>query len=222
MTANVFDIRLFPRKTALLMWILVFVFGMALFAQEPSETPDGASGIPSGVSGIPNETPNGAETREPALDALPGLRERAVVMHVVSRIVEQNQKVVWDMESTKVTIPGRPVGLKLVGSDLVVAMQFTPFLRSSGRHTLVAQGQIWVNVPNEGISYHTTMQTIPLDFEEQVYFFPLGSMEGRDDSRIEIQLMISPLSERNPFVNTARDGDIHRGRDHDRRNASPP
>jgi len=132
--------------------------------------------------------------QETSLEELPGLRERAVIMHIVSRIVEQNQEVVWDSENTRITIPGRPVGLKLLGSDLVVAVQFTPFLRESGRHILVAQGQIWINIPNEGISYHTTMQTIPLEFREQVYFFPLGSFKSEDEARIEIQLVLEPYS----------------------------
>ena len=128
------------------------------------------------------------------LELLPGLRERTVVMRIVSRIVEQNQEVVWDSENERVTLPGRPVGLRLVSSDLVVVVQFTPFLRASGRHTLVAQGQIWINVPNEGISYRTTMQTIPLEFREQVYFFPLGSAKTPDEARIEIQLTMEPYS----------------------------
>jgi hypothetical protein len=137
--------------------------------------------------------------QEASLEELPGLRERAVVMHIIARIVEQKQdvqEVVWNAENTKLTLPGRPVGLKLVGSNLVVAVQFTPFLRPNGRHTLVAQGQIWINIPGEGISYHTTMQTIPLQFREQVYFFPLGSVKAAaDEARIEIQLMLEPFME---------------------------
>jgi hypothetical protein len=133
-----------------------------------------------------------AATRESALEAVPGLRERAVVVTMVSRIVEQNEEVVWNSETSSVTIPGRPVGLKLVGSNLVAAVQFTPFLRPNGKHLLVTLGQIWINVPNEGISFHTTMQTIPLEFSEQVYFFPLGSMKDQDTPSIEIQLVLEP------------------------------
>ena len=135
-----------------------------------------------------------ATTRDSPLEALPGLRERAVVVHMISRIVEQNEEVVWNSETSSVTIPGRPVGLKLVGSNLVAAIQFTPFLRPNGKHLLVTLGQIWINVPNEGISFHTTMQTIPLEFSEQVYFFPLGPMRDHDAPSIEIQLVLEPYS----------------------------
>ena len=133
--------------------------------------------------------------QENPLEEFPGLRERAVVMHIVSRIVEENQEVVWDSENTRVTMPGRPVGIRLLGSDLGVSVQFTPFLRQGGRHILVAQGQIWINIPNEGISYYTIMQTIPLEFREQIYFFPLGSVRSQDEAHIEIQLVLEPYSE---------------------------
>jgi len=134
--------------------------------------------------------------QDSTLEELPGLKERAVVMRIVSRIIEQNQQVVWNSENTRVTIPGRPVGLKLVGENLIVAVQFTPFLRSNGQHLLVAQGQIWINIPNQGVSYNTTMQTIPLAFNEQVYFFPLGSIDAKDNdgASIEIQLILEPYT----------------------------
>ena len=129
------------------------------------------------------------------LEELPGLRESAVVMRIISRIVEENQQVVWDSENIRITISGRPVGLRLVGTNLVVAVQFTPFFRRDGRHTLVAQGQIWINIPNEGISYHTIIQTIPLEFQEQVFFFPLGSNRDNNEPYIEMQLVLEPFSE---------------------------
>ena len=142
--------------------------------------------------------------QESSLQEIPGLREQAVVMRIVSRIVEQNQAVVWNSENTKTILPGRPVGLQLVGSNLVVAVQFTHFLRPNGRHVLLAQGQIWINVPGEGISYHTTMQTIPMEFRETVYFFPLGSMMDDDQPRIEIQLTLEPYLERSTPVHRGR------------------
>ena len=134
----------------------------------------------------------GLGAQETALQDLPGLRERAVVVTMISRIVEQDEEVLWNSEISSITIPGRPVGLKLIGSNLVAAIQFTPFLRPNGRHILVTLGQIWINVPNEGISFHTTMQTIPLEYSEQVYFFPLGSVKDQDAPIIEIQLVLEP------------------------------
>jgi hypothetical protein len=153
-------------RVAVLGGLLFFIIGVSLIAQETSQ------------------------------EQLPGgLRERAVIMHVSSRIVEQNQEVVWNSEATNITMPGRPVGLKLVGTDLVVVVQFTPFLRPTGQLTLVAQSQIWVIIPGEGMSFQTAMQTIPLEFGQRVYFFPLGPTRSEDAAHIEIQLILEPYVE---------------------------
>ncbi|MCL2602368.1 MAG: hypothetical protein FWD91_06105 [Treponema sp.] len=137
--------------------------------------------------------PSARAQEEVLLEEHPALRERAVVLRIVSR-VEENEKVVWNAEMSRVTLPGRPVGMRLVGDNVVVAVQFTPVLRPEGQHILVAQGQIWINVPGQGMSYHTTLQTIPLNFHEEVFFFPLGSLQAENEALIEIQLVVEPHS----------------------------
>jgi hypothetical protein len=136
-----------------------------------------------------------AMAQEPGLEELlPGLKNRAVILDIAARVVENNQQEVWNSSNSKVTIPGRPVGIKLVGANVVVAVQFTPYLRPNGKNILVAQGQIWIDIPNEGFRYHTTMQTIPLEFGEHIYFFPLGSASSPNDARIEIRLKLEPYA----------------------------
>ncbi|MCL2066229.1 MAG: hypothetical protein FWG99_02040 [Treponema sp.] len=122
-------------------------------------------------------------------------RGRALSLDISARVLEQEQVVIWNESHRRFTIPGNPVGLKLVGSNLVVAVQFTPFIRMRGGNILVAQGQIWIDVPDEGIRYHTSIQTIPLDFNEPIYFFPLGPVRDLDKAFIEIMLIIKPYGE---------------------------
>jgi len=136
-----------------------------------------------------------AGAQDQGVNILPALREKAVVLDIIARVVERDRDEVWNSESSKVTIPGRPVSLKLVGENVVVVVQFTPYRRDDGRQVLVAQGQVWVNTPEEGIRYQTTMQTIPVDFGEQIFFFPLGPKTGAGHARIEIQLELNPYQE---------------------------
>jgi hypothetical protein len=124
-------------------------------------------------------------------ELFPGLQDRAVVLDIVARVVEQNQEVVWNSVESKVTIPGRPVMVKLLGANVVVAVQFTPYRRRNGDTVLVAQGQIWVDIPNEGLHYVTTMETIPLEYGEPIYFFPLGAASP-NEARIELQVEMRP------------------------------
>jgi hypothetical protein len=136
------------------------------------------------------------------------LEELAVVLNIVSRVVEADQQVVWDQTSNKVTLPGVPVRLKLIGTNIVVVVQFTLYREKTGRKVLVAQGQILVDVPNRGMSYHTTIETIPMEYGEQVYFFPLGRADSPEEARIEIQVALLPYDPETALLETAS-RDLH-------------
>jgi hypothetical protein len=125
----------------------------------------------------------------------PRFRGRPLVLDITARVIEQNQTVIWNESHKKETIPGRPVGIKLVGTNIAVEVQFTPYFRRGGQKFLVAQGQIWLEVPNQGVRYHTSMQTIPLEFGEPIYFFPLGPRKDEGATYIEVMLTLSPQDE---------------------------
>jgi hypothetical protein len=134
-------------------------------------------------------------TTSPLEGLFPRFRERALVMEINAQIVEQNETVIWNESHRTITIPGRPVGIKLVGSNLVVAIQFTPYIHRGVQKFLVAQGQIWMDIPNQGMRYHTSMQTIPLEFDEPIYFFPLGPQRDEGTACIEVMLTLHPYEE---------------------------
>ncbi|MDR2729720.1 MAG: hypothetical protein LBB81_02345 [Treponema sp.] len=125
-----------------------------------------------------------------AITMMPGMRGHTLILNVDARVLD-NKLVVWHETNSRVTIPGNSVGIRMVGDNLVILMQFTPFILRNGQKTLVAQGQIWIDIPNEGINYYTSIQTIPIEFNEPVYFFPLGSAKPTDAS-IEIMLTVNP------------------------------
>jgi hypothetical protein len=135
-------------------------------------------------------------------DLLPGLREKAVVIDITARILGKDSQEVWNTSSSRVTIPGRAVGVKLLGNNITVIVQFTPYFKRDGNNVLVAQIQVWVDVPNQGMRYQTTMQTIPISFGEQVYFFPLGVSASGENASIEI------LLEMRPYYASVPEGDI--------------
>jgi hypothetical protein len=138
---------------------------------------------------------DGQSDDSPLENLLPRFRGRVVVLEINARVIEQNQTVVWNESHRKITLLGRPVGLKLVGNNVVVAVQFTPYMRRGAGCFLVAQGQIWMDIPEQGIRYHTTMQTIPVEFGEQIYFFPLGTIKQENATGIEVMLSMQPYEE---------------------------
>jgi hypothetical protein len=120
----------------------------------------------------------------------PELRRQALVMEIETRVLPDEQSDMWTHSDVRIAIPGSPVVVRLVGSNIVIALQFTPMIRRQG-NVLVAQGQIWIENPGRGISYYTSIQTIPMDFNEPIHFFPLGT----SDASIEIILTVNPYSQ---------------------------
>lgn len=137
------------------------------------------------------------ETASPD-EVLPDLGGTAVILHFTARVIESGQEVIWNTSDSKVTISGRPVSLQLTGRNIIVVARFTPYISNDGGKFLAAQGQVWTDIPNEGVSYYTSIQTIPLEFDEPIFFFPLGSYSEDDDTRIEIQLILKPYEEAVP------------------------
>jgi len=133
-----------------------------------------------------------AQPQPASTEMTAGLRRQALVLDVNARVLE-NEEVIWDESNQKITIPGTPVGIRLVGSNIIVVMQFTPFIRRSGS-VMVAQGQIWITDPEKGVSYYTSIQTIPMEFNEPIYFFPLGT-SSQLNSSLEIRLTVKPYKE---------------------------
>jgi hypothetical protein len=121
-------------------------------------------------------------------------QDRAVVFDIITRITEEDGSEVWNQVDSKVTIPGRPVGIKLVGKNLVISTRLTPYFNKQNSGIVVAQAQIWIDVPGQGIHYQTTVQTVPLSFGDEVSFFPLGSRRAKTGA-VDVNSDISGIIE---------------------------
>ncbi|MDR2522062.1 MAG: hypothetical protein LBC72_05900 [Spirochaetaceae bacterium] len=145
----------------------------------------------------------------PAEGLHPALRDQALVLNVSTRVLDGSGGEMWTSGNSKITLPGRPVGVKVTGENIVCAVQFTPYINRKGEALLVAQGQVWLQLPDGVLRYETIIKTIPVEFGEQVYFFPLGSA-NTDETRLEICLDMRPYSN---HYNFEKRGRPRRGRD---------
>jgi len=133
-----------------------------------------------------------AQPHPASTEMMPGLRRQALVLNINARALE-NGEVILDEAHQKITIPGTPVGIRLAGSNIIVSVSFTPFIRRNNS-VMVVQGQIWINDPEKGVCYYTSIQTFPMGFDEPIYFFPLG-YSSQLNSYIEIKLSVKPYKE---------------------------
>jgi hypothetical protein len=175
--------------------LLAAVSVFSIQAQEPE--PDTAGQPPSGEGSRRRIRRQEQQEREGRRQRPVSNNSPMVVLDINARIIQgnqQNTQNTWNESLRKATLSGQPVSLRLVGANVVVVVQFTPYIRRTQK-SLLAQAQIWMEVPGQGMRYQTSMQTIPLEFGEPIYFFPLGPPKDNDTEYIEVMLTLYPYEE---------------------------
>jgi hypothetical protein len=125
---------------------------------------------------------------------LESLIDQALQLNITAKVLPPGETPVWNSASSKVTLPGRAVAVRLVGDKLHIDVVFTPYQEENGELLLVAQGQIWMAGAKE-TRYFTTFKSVPVDVGEKVLFFPLGlspNMQQSDTFTLQIEVEIYP------------------------------
>lgn len=89
-------------------------------------------------------------------------------------ICDKQENSIWDLNSTKLTIPGRPVTMKLEGKSIRINGSFTPYY--SGKILMIlAQTQVYLSPPLVAQSqYYSSFKTLTVSPGEVLHYFPLG------------------------------------------------
>ena len=125
---------------------------------------------------------------------LESLIDRALQLNITAKVLPSGETPEWNSASSKLTIPGRSVAVRLVGDKLHIDVVFTPYQEPSGDLVLVAQGQVWMAGAKE-TRYFTTFKSVPVDVGEKVLFFPLGfspNVNRENTFTLQIEVEIFP------------------------------
>ena len=132
----------------------------------------------------------------PLTEVPPGLRDRALIIDINTRLLEKNHVIVWNEVNQRITFSGSPVPVKLEGDNVVIALEFTPFIRSQGGNVLVIKSQVLIKIPDEeGVRYNGSIQQISIDLDKPIIFLPLGPARPEDGASIEIILTVKSYRE---------------------------
>jgi hypothetical protein len=137
-------------------------------------------------------------------EALQELLSKALTVTVSARVMPpdaQEETSIWNAESTKLTLPGRSIKVRLDGENVRIYLICTPYLQENGEVLLLAQGQVWfTESPDKGNRYFSTFYSIPVSFGEKVLFFPLGLSDGeapqKNHFNIEVEIKIVPYEKK--------------------------
>jgi hypothetical protein len=124
------------------------------------------------------------------------LLKEALTVHIQAKLFHDVQNVMWQSELEKLTIPGRPVTIHMQNDQARLSVHFTPYRKTPGGLILVAQSEIWLKeaateTSPENLRYFTSMKSIPLDYDETIYFYPLGKLEDlKNPNQIHIEMIL--------------------------------
>ncbi len=129
-----------------------------------------------------------ASAQDSITDIPEAFRDKALAVRVHTTVLRPDAEP-WEDQSVKFTIPGTPIGIRLVSSDLIVYIQLTPYQGETGRLMLVTQGQVWIKDASSSVRYQTTLNTFPVAFGEKIWFYPLG-IEGKGPAPISVAITV--------------------------------
>ncbi|HUI71169.1 MAG TPA: hypothetical protein VL354_11680 [Spirochaetia bacterium] len=132
-------------------------------------------------------------------EALQSLLSNALQITVAARVLPSDEKPIWNAESTKVTLPGRSIRVRMDGENVRIYLICTPYVQDNGEVLLLAQGQVWFTTPPDNeLKYLSTFSSIPVSFGEKVLFFPLGISDKEAKQKgfvnVEVEIKIVPYS----------------------------
>jgi hypothetical protein len=131
-------------------------------------------------------------------DPLSYLKDDALAVNVVARVMDSGHVTVWNMKSTKITISGRAVQVRLQGDNVLVLAHLIPYLNEDNSILLVALGQVWMPTEdNKGYRYYSTMKSLPITPGEKVFFFPFGMAVDQKANvyTVELEIQVVPYAE---------------------------
>ena len=126
------------------------------------------------------------------------LSDKVLSVHITARLIDKDQIIVWDAESSHITNVGKAVNIRLVGSGVIIDSYITPFGNLDETLVLVANGEMWFsNNRQEGLRYESFIKSVPVRAGEKVIFFPLGVAVDSQTNiyTIQLEIEILPYSE---------------------------
>jgi hypothetical protein len=142
------------------------------------------------------ETQSGVQRAEPgSIEAIPlSIRGEALAVSVRAMVSHPENKEPWQASERKYTVPGTPVSIKMMGSDVAVVVSMTPYRTKDGSLFMIAQGQVWFRDSDGIVRYRSTVDTVGVNFGEKLLFYPFG-VYANGEAPLRIELMVDPYNE---------------------------
>jgi len=131
---------------------------------------------------------SGAQETADSIDVGKLLREALYLLIDVEASIPDNPAGTWEAKVKKITVPGRPVELRLHGEDSHLKVEFTLYPAEENKLLLVARSETWV-----GSEYSSSLTSLTVEYRDALYYYPLGrSSELVEDVEIRMAVEVTP------------------------------
>ena len=88
------------------------------------------------------------------------------------------------------TLPfSAPLDVSLAGKNVLALIRIVPVELRAAIVELIVQGQVWVKMPDNSLSFKTMVQTLSVALGSRLYFYPLG-VDARTGAPIAVEIRV--------------------------------
>jgi hypothetical protein len=102
---------------------------------------------------------------------------------------DASKDIVWGETLARILPFAAPLDVRLVGKNVVALIQIVPIELRTTVVDIIVQGQVWVKMPDDSLSFKTTVQTLSLPLGSRLYFYPLG-VDTRMGAPIAVEIRV--------------------------------
>jgi len=184
------------RRTALSAFLVFFMLATELWAQSGTQPKPGASAPPgadSNLAGLIFQIRPAFMLSMDMVNALQAQEGTSLSSSKTQANPEILQRIDWGQTITQVTQGAAPLDVKILGTNIVVLMQIFPVETSPTKVSFLVQGQVWAKMPDNSLSYKTTIQTLSLAYGSRLYYYPLG-IDAKAGAPLAVEIQVKRQS----------------------------
>lgn len=190
------DVMAHERRTALSAFLLFFMLSAELWAQSGTQPKPGTSsgtGTDSTLAGLIFQIRPAFTLSMEMVNALQAQEGSVSGSSKAQANPEILQRIDWGQTITQVTQGAAPLDVKILGTNIVVLMQIFPVETSATKVSFLVQGQVWAKMPDNSLSYKTTVQTLSLAYGSRLYYYPLG-IDAKAGAPLAVEIQVKKQS----------------------------
>lgn len=102
---------------------------------------------------------------------------------------DSSLEISWGEPLTRTLPFSAPLDVSLAGKNVLALIRIVPVELHAAILDLILQGQVWVKMPDNSLSFKTMVQTLSVALGSRLYFYPLG-VDAKTGAPIAVEIRV--------------------------------